>query len=271
MVYRRLRIIPFALALGWWCSSVVRPLGQTAGTAGHGPEWSVDFQKEIQPIFEHNCYACHGPANQMSSLRLDRKDAAFAGGSLGKDILPGKALESPLYQRVAGLNKLERMPMGGKPLTAAEIKLLRDWISQGAPWPDSANASQAETKKHWAFIAPQRPLVPQALHSQWAQNPVDAFVLARLEKESLKPSPPADRVTLLRRLSLDLIGLPPTPEEVDAFVTDRSPNAYAKQVDRLLRSPHYGERWARVWLDAARYATGTKRINPAVSGLTAIG
>jgi hypothetical protein len=191
---------------------------------------------------------------QMSNLRLDRKESALKGGALGKDILPGKALESPRYGRVAGLGSVDRMPMGGKPLPDAQIELIKNWINQGAYWPDATIAKSGEVKKHWAFVAPVRPPLPRVLPPGWVKNPIASFVLARLEKEKLKPSPPADRVTLLRRLSLDLIGLPPTPEEVDAFVADQSENAYAKQVDRLLRSPHYGERWGRVWLDAARYA-----------------
>ena len=213
----------------------------------------VDFQKDIQPIFQQSCYDCHGPNNQLSGLRLDRKESALKGGALGKDILPGKASESPLFTRVAGLGGVERMPMGRTPLSDAQIGLIRAWIDQGADWPYAASVATVAVKKHWAFIPPEQPPVPQVLHSPWPRNPIDSFVLARLKEEGITPSRPADRVTLLRRLSLDLIGLPPTPEEVDAFVADTSANAYEKQVDRLLRSPHYGERWARMWLDAARY------------------
>ncbi len=185
-------------------------------------------------------------------MRLDSKKIA-----LSKVIVPGKAAESELYRRVAGLSDQARMPMGSKPLSTEQISLIKAWIEQGANWPDSESAirnSQSATNQHWAFIPPVRPATPKVINSAWVRNPVDAFVLARLEKEGLKPSPEADRVTLLRRLSLDLIGLPPTPEEVDAFLTDKSPNAYEKQVDRLLASQHYGERWGRHWLDAARYA-----------------
>ena len=135
--------------------------------------------------------------------------------------------------------------------------MIRTWIDQGAEIPESAAATYSApeaAKKHWGFIAPVRPPVPQVSHKAWVRNPIDSFILARLEKEGLSPSPLADRVTLLRRLSLDLIGLPPTAAEVDAFLADKSPNAYEKQVDRLLNSPHYGERWGRIWLDAARYA-----------------
>jgi len=212
----------------------------------------IDFQRDIQPIFEKNCYVCHGPNTQTSGFRLDVKQAALAGGKNGKAIVPGKALESPLYARVAGLGGVSRMPMGGQPLDPALVEKIRRWIDSGANWPDSAAA--VEVKKHWAFVAPKLPPVPKVEHRAWPKNPIDNFVLARLEAEKLSPSPQADRVTLLRRLSLDLIGLPPTPEEVDAFLADKSSRAYEKQVDRLLSSPHYGERWGRVWLDAARYA-----------------
>ena len=208
----------------------------------------VDFATGIQPIFERSCYQCHGPKAQMAGLRLDAKDVA------SKTIRPGKAAESSLYTRIAGIGDQARMPMGAKPLEAAEIARVKTWIDQGANWPDSATAKSAEIKKHWAYIPPQRPDPPAVQNQKWPRNPIDRFVLARLEKEGLAPSPEADRVTLLRRLSLDLIGLPPEPAEVDAFLTDKSPNAYEKQVDRLLASPHYGELWGRHWLDAARYA-----------------
>ena len=216
------------------------------------PASAVDFAKDIQPIFETSCYACHGSKLQMGGLRLDSKKSALAGGQSGAVIDPGKSAESALYRRVAGIGDKPRMPMGGKPLDPSQLALLRTWIDSGAAWPD--NAETAEARKHWAFIPPQRPPLPKVARANWPQNPIDRFILARLEKDGLAPSPEADRVTLLRRLSLDLIGLPPTIEEVDAFLEDRSPNAYQKQVDRLLASPHYGERWGRVWLDAARYA-----------------
>jgi mono/diheme cytochrome c family protein len=214
----------------------------------------VDFAKDIQPILEKSCYACHGPKQQMAGLRLDSKKLAFDGGQSGKAIVPGKSADSHLYQRVAGIGDQARMPMGGQPLDATQIALIRDWIDQGADWPDGLGTETAAVKKHWAFIPPQRPEVPKVKNEKWVINPIDHFVLARLEQEGLTPSPEADRTTLLRRLSLDLIGLPPTIEEVDAFLKDRSSDAYEKQVERLLESPHYGERWGRLWLDAARYA-----------------
>ena len=215
--------------------------------AAPAPPVAVNFVKDIQPIFAKSCSNCHGAKTQMGGLRLDARDVVTA-----KEIQPGNSAGSELYQRVAGLGEHARMPMGGK-LDPAQIDLIKQWIDAGAVWPDSADTARAEVKKHWAFVPPVRPAVP-AVNSAWPKNPIDNFVLARLEKEGLTPSPEADRVTLLRRLSLDLIGLPPTPEEIDSFVQDRSPHAYEKQVDRLLNSRHYGERWGRSWLDGARYA-----------------
>jgi hypothetical protein len=217
----------------------------------------VDYLRDIQPILEKNCYSCHGAGAQMSALRLDSRQAFLAGGTNGKIVVPGKAADSSLYKRVAGIGDLTRMPFGSQPLTPVQIELIRTWIDQGAEIPESAAATYSApeaAKKHWGFIAPVRPPIPQVGHKAWVRNPIDSFILARLEKEGLSPSAVADRVTLLRRLSLDLIGLPPTAAEVDAFLADKSPNAYEKQVDRFLNSPHYGERWGRIWLDAARYA-----------------
>ncbi len=209
----------------------------------------VDFVKDIQPIFAQTCYGCHGANKQMASLRLDSKKIA-----LTKVIKPGNSAESPLYQRVAGIGDQAQMPMGGPPLKPEQIALIKNWIDQGAEWPDVSNANNAEIKKHWAYVAPVRPALPEIRNKAWVKNPIDRFILARLEKENLTPSVEADRTTMLRRLSLDLIGLPPTTQELDAFLKDKTPNAYEKQVERLLKSPHYGERWGRQWLDAARYA-----------------
>jgi len=217
----------------------------------------VDYLKDIQPILEKNCYSCHGAGAQMSALRLDSRQAFLAGGTNGKIVVPGKAADSSLYKRVAGIGDLTRMPFGSQPLPPAQVELIRAWIDQGAEIPESAAGTYSApeaAKKHWGFIAPVRPSIPRVGHKAWVRNPIDSFILARLEKEGLSPSLQADRVTLLRRLSLDLIGLPPTAAEVDAFLADKSSNAYEKQVDRLLNSPHYGERWGRIWLDAARYA-----------------
>ena len=208
----------------------------------------VDFVKDVQPIFQKSCFMCHGPNQQMGNLRLDAKQSVLA-----KVVVPGKLAESPLYQRVAGLGEGARMPMGGG-LAKPQIATIKAWIEQGAEWPDGIGAQVTATKTHWAFVPPKRPAVPAVKNKAWPKNAIDGFILARLEKENLAPSPEADRITLLRRVSLDLTGLPPTPEEVDAFLADKRKNAYEKQVDRLLQSPHYGERWARRWLDAAQYA-----------------
>ncbi len=209
----------------------------------------VDFAKDVYPIFQKSCQGCHGPKMQMGNLRLDGKSAAVSD----KVVHPGSAAESTLYQRVAGIGDQPRMPMGGK-LDPAQIDIIKQWIDQGAEWPDEVGVQIVAEKKHWAFVPPQRAPLPEVKNAKWPAGAIDRFILARLEKESLTPSPEADRVTLLRRLSLDLVGLPPTPDEVDAFIKDKSPLAWEKQVDRLLASPHYGERWGRIWLDAARYA-----------------
>ncbi len=214
-----------------------------------GSDAKIDFNHDIRPVLENRCYECHGAAKQKGGLRLDRKTSAFKGGDSGKPaILATKSVESLLLQKVTTQDADEVMPPKGERLTTAQINLLRTWLEQGATWPDEVE------KKHWAYEKPMRPLLPKVRDASWPINPIDYFVLARLEKEKLKPAPRADRATLLRRVSLDLIGLPPTLEEVDAFLADKSPKAYEKAVDRILASPHFGERWARPWLDLARYA-----------------
>lgn len=227
----------------------------------------IDFAKDIQPLLAQNCYECHGSQKQEHGLRLDQKVSTLKGGDSGPAIVPGKSAESLLVHAVAGArDDLKRMPKKGEPLNAQEIGLIRAWIDQGADWPDVAVAEK-DSKQHWAFKAPVRPPAPAVQGKDWIRNPIDNFILARLEKETLerekgkekvkeqlKPSPEADKTTLLRRLSLDLVGLPPAIAEVDAFLADTSKDAYEKQIGRLLNSPHYGERWGRHWLDAARYA-----------------
>src|SRR5207249_1527598 len=215
----------------------------------------IDFVKDIQPILARSCYECHGPKKAEAELRWDAKDIAIKGSEHGPVIEPGKSRESLMIQLVAGLKGEDKvMPQKGDRLTAEQIGLLRAWIDQGAAWPDSASVKVEDKRNHWAFRRPARPAVPKVKNSKWVRNSIDNFVLTRLEHESLKPSPEADRVTLIRRLSLDLVGLPPTPREVDEFVRDKSAEAYDELVERLLASPHYGERWGRHWLDAARYA-----------------
>ena len=238
----------------------------------------MDFAKDIQPLLAAKCYACHGAEKQKGGLRLDLKVATLAGGDNGPVLIPGKSAESKLVHALAGLGEQGIMPPKDKPLTPAEIGKVRAWIDAGANWPDDGKLA-VKKSDHWAYQPVRRPEVPevqspkpkvQSLPARsartadarpwtldlglWTKNPIDRFVLARLAKEKLSPSPEADRSTLIRRLSLDLLGLPPKPEEVRAFVADTSPDAYEKLVDRLLASPHFGERWGRHWLDLARYA-----------------
>jgi Protein of unknown function (DUF1549)/Protein of unknown function (DUF1553)/Planctomycete cytochrome C len=246
----------FAAAILAGCTSTTSIKAAEARNLPSPVNRKVDFNKDIQPLLSKNCYECHGPEKQKGGLRLDQKDAALKGGDTGPILMAGKSAESLLIQVVTGTKEdIARMPKKKEPLSDDQIGILRAWIEQGADWPDTAVATKGKDwKKHWAFIAPARPAVPQVKNSRWIRNPIDAFIDGRLEKEKLQPSPEADKVTLLRRLSLDLIGLPPTIEEVDAFLKEQSPDAYQKQVERLLASPHYGERWGRQWLDGARYA-----------------
>jgi hypothetical protein len=220
-----------------------------------GPARKIEFTKDIEPILVRSCQSCHGPKKQRGGLRLDNAEEALLGGNSGPVLAPGAALKSKLLRVVAGLDPdLKMPPEGNKPLTAQEVGLLRAWIDQGARWPRQDQVVARRTSDHWAFQPIRRP-IPPALHSpEWVRNPLDAFVLARLEKEGYQPSPPADRATLIRRLSLDLLGLLPDPQQVDTFLADTSPDAYERLVDRLLASPAYGERWGRHWLDLARYA-----------------
>jgi len=242
---------PGCLTAGFSCWLAVSAGAASLPPAANRP---VDFSTDIEPMLARSCYACHGGKKQQSGLRWDARADALKGGEHGPAIVPGKSAESLMVQLVAGLDKERVMPAKGERLTAEQIGLLRAWIDQGAHWPESASAKITDPRNHWAFKAPVKPPVPAVKNKSWPRNPIDNFILARLEKEKLKPSPEADRVTLIRRLSLDLTGLPPTPVEVDAFVADKSRDAYARLVSRLLTSPHYGERWGRHWLDAARYA-----------------
>ncbi len=222
---------------------------------------AVNFVQDIQPIFKSRCFSCHDGAKQRGGLRLDVKSGALKGGeSYAPAIVPGKSAESPLVRFVAGLEDGLLMPPEGDRLSAEQIGLLRAWIDQGAKWPDSA-AGADDPASHWSFRPVQRPAVPE-VSNRWARNPIDAFIDQRLRfrttdgnaAPALDPSPEADRVTLIRRLSFDLLGLPPSPDEVADFTTDQHPDAYERLVDRLLASPHFGERWARHWLDVVRFA-----------------
>jgi hypothetical protein len=207
----------------------------------------VDFNRDVRPILADVCYHCHGPdqARRKAALRLDVEASAKETRKGHAAIIPGSSAKSELIRRVTTKDPVAQMPPpdSGRHLTPAQAELLRRWVEQGAKW-----------QKHWAFIPPQRGDLPVILDAKWARNPIDRFVLARLEKEGLRPSPEAARTTLLRRVTLDLTGVPPTSEEVDAFLKDTSADAYEKVVDRLLASPRYGERMAWRWLEAARYA-----------------
>ncbi len=214
----------------------------------------VDFTRDIQPVLEKRCYGCHGPQQQMNGLRLDQKESALRGGYSGPVIQPGNSAGSKLIRMVAGL-EAKVMPLTGPRLARAEVGLLRAWIDQGVSWPERpAEARVAGKSSHWSFQQLQRPPLPAVRGREWVRNPIDAFILARLEQEGLAPSPEADKDALIRRVSLDLTGLPPTPREIDDFLADHRPDAYERLVDRLFVSPHYGEKWARHWLDLARYA-----------------
>ncbi len=231
---------------------------------------TIDFTRDIQPIFAAHCVSCHGAKKAAGQLRLDQKTAAMKGGISGAVIVPGNSQTSILLARVTGSDGQARMPMGGDPLKPEQIELLRLWIEQGAVWPtnDEAQISnlKSEIPTHWAYKKPRRPALPTVKNQAWVRNPIDNFILARLEKEGLQPSPETSKETLLRRVSLDLIGLPPSIQEMDEFLADNAPNAYEKVVDKLLASKHYGERWARPWLDLARYAdsNGYEKDRPRV-------
>ncbi len=207
----------------------------------------VDFDRDIRPILSDNCFACHGPdeKQRMASLRLDIKEGIFADRSGHPVIVPGDSAASRLYQRISAKDKQHRMPppYSERSLTDQQVDLIRKRIDGGARW-----------ETHWAYVPPKRPDPPHVKDAAWPRNSIDNFILARLEREGLRPSPEADRATLLRRVNFDLTGLPPTSAELDAFLADKSPGAYEKVVDRLLHSPHYGERMAMQWLDLARYA-----------------
>jgi hypothetical protein len=241
-------------------SGFIRAQSQAAPVAAAG---SIDFTRDIQPIFKTYCYECHGPKKARARLRLHAPDFIRRGGESGPIIVPGKSHDSLLIRRVLGLDGDDRMPLDADPLPGDVIARLRAWIDQGAPGAGAngqalaagpAAAAADAIEEHWAYVKPVHPAPPSVRTPAWVRNPIDRFVLARLEAEKLAPSAEAAKSTLLRRVALDLTGLPPTPGDLDAFLADPSPDAYERVVDRLLASPHYGERWARPWLDLARYA-----------------
>ena len=224
--------------------ALVAVLGGLAPTLAAAQSAAPDFHRDIRPLLARRCFACHGPGHAEGGLRLNERDAALAELDSGsRAIVPGRPDESELLARVAATDEALRMPPEGKPLTPAEVDLLRRWIASGAAW-----------EVHWAFRPRTTPAPPQVPSSDWIRTPIDTFVLSQLRAKGLEPSPPADRIAWLRRATFDLTGLPPSPAEIAAFVADDSPDAYETVIDRLLDSPHYGERWARHWLDLVRYA-----------------
>ncbi|WP_435010261.1 PSD1 and planctomycete cytochrome C domain-containing protein [Tundrisphaera lichenicola] len=229
------------LVLAWWVISTV--------ALADGPERSgrVDFDRDVRPILSDTCFPCHGPdkARRKADLRLDTREGAFLGVDGRHPFEAGKVDESEALLRISSDDLNERMPPrdARRQLSAAEIETLRRWVREGTEW-----------KEHWSLLRPRRPVVPTIKEPSRARNPIDSFVLERLDREGMCPSPEADRTTLIRRATLDLTGLPPTLDEIDSFLKDTSPDAFEKIVDRLLASPRYGERMALAWLDAARYA-----------------
>ncbi|CUU37466.1 Planctomycete cytochrome C [Armatimonadetes bacterium DC] len=238
-----------AVTLGWLYGVLPALLMGLAWQAPAPTQRKVDFAREVLPIFKASCFPCHGPTKRNGGLRLSNREDAFKGGVSGPAIIPGNAEASLLVKRITGDSEGPRMPKGMTALSPEQIETIKRWINEGAEWPEGA-----ENAKHWAFLKPQRPPIPEVKNRAWVRNPIDAFILHRLEQEGLQPSPEAPKEVLIRRVYLDLIGIPPSPEEVDAFLRDKRPDAYERLVDRLLQSPHYGERQARIWLDLARYA-----------------
>jgi hypothetical protein len=230
------RIFPACALLGG-TAAVAEPESQTG---------RIDFGRDVQPLLAQHCYHCHGPDTAKGGLRFDRRGSVFPGGdAVGALLVPGDPEKSEFFDRLVTHDAKARMPAESDPLSPHEVDVLRRWIAQGAEWPEDA--------RHWAYVQPARPPLPQLADTVWPRNPIDAFVLARLEAEKMRPAPEADRHTLIRRLYLDLIGLPPPLEAVDRFVQDTASDAYERLVQELLDSPHYGERWAIRWLDLARY------------------
>ena len=220
----------------------------------------IDFAKDVQPIFAAHCYACHGPDKQESNFRLDVRVKALGTADLGDPpIVAGNGSESPLIAYVSGSNEDDIvMPPAdkGKPLSAEQIAVLSRWIDQGAKWPDDLAGDDSLTTDHWSF-QPLTDIQPPAIENSWIKNGIDAFIFRKLNEKAIEPSSAADRVTFIRRIYLDMHGLPPTQQQVQEFVADRSEDAYRRVIDHVLNSAHYGERWARHWLDVVRFGEST--------------
>ncbi|MBI1840598.1 MAG: DUF1549 domain-containing protein [Verrucomicrobia bacterium] len=233
------------ISLLGWCS-----LSEPASAAD-----TIDFARDIRPLLQEQCYKCHSAEKSKGGLRLDLKKSALLGGDSGAPaIAPGSPEKSRMIELIRGTTDGEFMPPKGPRLTARQADLLTRWIRAGAEWPASLDGSDATEPSHWSFRKPKRPAAPAVKTTGWAKNTIDFFVLAGMESHGLAPAAEADRSTLARRVALDLTGLPPTLAELDAFQQDKSPDAYERMVDHFLSSPGYGERWARMWLDLARYA-----------------
>ncbi|WP_165075009.1 PSD1 and planctomycete cytochrome C domain-containing protein [Paludisphaera rhizosphaerae] len=230
----------------------------SAKDAKPSPEAVAFFETSVRPVLVESCQKCHGPEKQKADFRVDSREAILRGGSLGPAVVPGKPGESPLVQALAHAEGEElKMPPAGK-LAAPAIQALTRWVEMGAPWGEAsgstASSSVDAARDHWAFRPLQTTPLPEVRDHSWVKSPIDARILAKLEQEGITPSPAVDRRTLLRRATIDLLGVPPTIDEIRAFENDPAPDAFAKVVDRLLASPMYGERWGRHWLDVARYA-----------------
>lgn len=240
-------------------ASTVRP---AANAAAPTPDQTEFFEKKIRPVFAERCYSCHSDKAEKlkGGLRLDTREGLLKGGTTGPVIVSGDPEASLLIKAVRYEDADLQMPPKNKKLSADQIAALEAWVKMGAPDPRTSGGPlpltdiSAARARHWAFQPVKKPSPPKIKKNRWVQTPIDNFVLAKLEQKNLKPAPPADRRTIIRRVTYDLLGLPPTPEEVESFVEDKRPDAYAQVVDRLLASPHYGERWGRHWLDVARYA-----------------
>src|SRR5437588_5089923 len=236
--------------------------GVRAGAAEkNAPPVSVQeaefFEARVRPVLAENCFSCHGPLKQKSGLRLDSRSALLKGSENGPVIDSGEQGNSRLIQAVRYAGEIKMPPRGKLPAQAVEV--LTAWVKMGVPWPQERASSGSDAlaeswQRHWAFEPVKKPVLTTSKERNWPRSTIDRLILARLEASGLSPSAPADRRTLLRRATLDLLGLPPSPEEIEAFEADRAPDAFARVVERLLASPHYGERWGRYWLDVARYA-----------------
>jgi hypothetical protein len=259
------RFVFFVFFVSLWFNAVSSPR-----VAAEAPMVNLDattfFESDVRPVLAENCYACHGPRQQMAGLRLDSREGLSKGTAAGPVLVPGDPDRSPLIRAVRYDGKI-RMPPAGK-LKAGQIASLEAWVRMGATWPDARSrlpvgaGSQVKpsaptapaARRFWSFVPVRKPPLPAVTNIAWVQSPLDRFILAAMDKRGLRPAPAADRRTLIRRATFDLTGLPPTPAEVNAFLSDRSPDPFARVIDRLLASPHYGERWGRHWLDVVRYA-----------------